>query len=361
LKIGYPGSRPPRRSEKPEVIMGSALSDPRNEADHRSVVRPGRPGEIMLSGDFDAEQRDAVQEALTAGEPSDTVVNVVEVRLLDAGTIRLLLQAQQAAVETGHGFRVSGASDLVRHVIEAVGAGRLLSLTDDHPAPTASRGPHRGMELHATRRSEAAATYRRVQEQKDRLHARLQQQVIDGEVRAARRLLISDLRQRLRGDPRALAGSDFLDVADLPAVHSAISTAATVVGAADANDLRLYDAGTATLRVVGRRGSIARVPSDFAAAGPGRPTTFGTAASLGEPVIIEDIVHSPVDGGQAFLDVLRAAGCRAVHSHPLHDGAGQLLGVLSFYYRTTKPRRGNPELVAWCAARALTRHNSNVN
>jgi GAF domain-containing protein len=202
-------------------------------------------------------------------------------------------------------------------------------------------------------RLRAAARLQRAEADQARLLARLDQQAIDGEIRGTRRRLLTRLRERLRHDHEALSSEEFLAVADFPAVLDAILLTATIVGAADACDLQLPDPATGMLVIVRHRGFSANFLAYFAVVGPREATACATAATTGEPVIVDDIAESPIFAGQPTLEMMLAAGSRAVHSHPLHDEDGRLLGVLSFHYRITHPRRGHPELVAWQAARAL--------
>ncbi|MDQ2813247.1 MAG: GAF domain-containing protein [Actinomycetota bacterium] len=117
----------------------------------------------------------------------------------------------------------------------------------------------------------------------------------------------------------------------------------------------LHHPDTGTLHLTRQYGLTDQLATCYAAVRPGQPTACATAAATGRPVIIDEITRSPIFAGQPILDVMRDAGVRAVHSHPLRHDAGHLLGELSFHYRTTNLRRGDSELVAWCAARALTR------
>jgi anti-anti-sigma factor len=338
---------------------------------------PHSSGVVTLSGELDAAGYRTVRTALTAaltagglGDDAEIVVDLRAVRFMDAGTVGLLLEAWRSALDGGHHLRVTGVGDAVRRVIQASGAGyRLLGPATEEtgPAteetgPTKDTGPaseetgpttNAGLITTASANRRRATTERhRAEVEQTRIVARLQQQAIDGELRATRRILLADLRERLRADPRALAGAEFLAVADTAAVLDAIVLAATVVGAADACDLQLYDPHTATLSVARQRGFTRECLAHLAAA---RPSASATAATTGAPVLIDDIATSPIFAGQPTLDVMLAAGSRAVHAHPLHDGAGQLLGVLSFHYRAARPRRGDRELVAWAAARALAR------
>ena len=56
-----------------------------------------------------------------------------------------------------------------------------------------------------------------------------------------------------------------------------------------------------------------------------------------ERVVIEDVTVSPVYAGTPALDVLLAAGVRAIQCTPLVGRSGRLVGMLSTHYGT--PRR----------------------
>jgi len=154
-----------------------------------------------------------------------------------------------------------------------------------------------------------------------RIRGRLHQRLIDAEVRASRRAILSDFRHRLRTQPTALAGQDFLTLADETTVHLAILIAAHGIAHADACDLRLFDPVTRSWRIARQR---------------------GLAAALVEP----ESADPPAPGA------LRAAGFRATYRHPLHDGDGRLLGALYLHYRTTGPHPGQ-DVLARMAATAL--------
>ncbi|MBO3737507.1 GAF domain-containing protein [Actinoplanes flavus] len=83
------------------------------------------------------------------------------------------------------------------------------------------------------------------------------------------------------------------------------------------------------------------------------PPAWGTAPATGEPVLIGDVTTSPIFAGQPALAVMLAAGFRSVHSYPLRDEHGALLGMLSLYYRAAGRHPGQGRL-AWAATRALT-------
>lgn len=81
----------------------------------------------------------------------------------------------------------------------------------------------------------------------------------------------------------------------------------------------------------------------------------GTGCGHGGRASANDITDSAIFAGQPTLDVILAVGMRAVQSYPLRTGGGRVLGMLSFHYHQTTPRRGNAELVAGCAAVVLAR------
>ncbi|GIJ46723.1 hypothetical protein Val02_36090 [Virgisporangium aliadipatigenens] len=318
---------------------------PPDTFDRYRIASGDRPGTLVFAGEFDAAAHEAVRVALEAAlaergpdAPGEIVVDLRAVGGMDAGTVWLLLRARQSALDTGRRLRVTGVDGVVRRAVEAAGAGHQLFVPVDVGTPDD--------------RVRAVEDRHRVAGEQARIVARVQQQVVDAEVRSTRKVLLAELRQRLRVDPQALCGEEFLGVADRSTVLDAIMVTATVVGAADASVLYLVDPETAGLRVVRHRGFSTET---LRLLGLGRPTAAAVAAAAGEAVLVDDIARSPIFAGKANRDVLLAAGSRAVHAYPLRDQAGALLGVLTFHYRVVRPRRGDGERVAWCAARALAR------
>jgi PAS domain S-box-containing protein len=87
--------------------------------------------------------------------------------------------------------------------------------------------------------------------------------------------------------------------------------------------------------------------------------SYSTAMQRGERVIIEDVKQSAMFTGTPALDVMLAAGARAVQSTPLVSRTGRRLGVFSTHY-STPYRPSNREqrlldLLAWLAADAIER------
>jgi diguanylate cyclase (GGDEF)-like protein/PAS domain S-box-containing protein len=60
----------------------------------------------------------------------------------------------------------------------------------------------------------------------------------------------------------------------------------------------------------------------------------GTAAYLGETVIVEDIQHHPY--WEPFRDLAKRANLHACWSHPIKSNQGRVLGTFAFYYRLPK-------------------------
>jgi GAF domain-containing protein len=66
-------------------------------------------------------------------------------------------------------------------------------------------------------------------------------------------------------------------------------------------------------------------------------TACGLALKERRPIVVQDIVCSPIFMRTRGLQVMLGAGIRAVTSTPLVGGAGQVWGMLSVYY--SRPRR----------------------
>ncbi|WP_433073920.1 STAS domain-containing protein [Dactylosporangium sp. CA-052675] len=164
--------------------------------------------------------------------------------------------------------------------------------------------------------------------------ARAEQAMVDAELRATRRAVLSRFRHRLRTDVSAIAAPDFLVLADTPTVHTAIMIAACGIPAADACHLQLRDRGTLALRTVRHHGLPANLLDRFAAGDAGVASAGALAVRTGSPVLISDLTTSPVFAGRPALPVMLAAGTCSLHCYPLRDGGGRFVGVLSLHYAT---------------------------
>ena len=206
----------------------------------------------------------------------------------------------------------------------------------DRPAPSAGATP-------AVVASEGAD----LAERRRRIRARMHQAVIDSAMRASRREILRMFRRRLRTDDTALVAGDFLALADLATVHTALVIAGQGVGRAAACELRVHDQDSGALRIVGHRGLPPWFTRHLDGTGAEDAVTLANAmaSAAGEPVLIDDIRTSPIFAGQPVLGLLVAVGVRALHAYPLQDDHGRALGVLSLYYRTAGHRPGQEPLM----------------
>jgi two-component system CheB/CheR fusion protein len=115
-----------------------------------------------------------------------------------------------------------------------------------------------------------------------------------------------------------------------------IVDAAIAITGADMGNMQMVDHTLKALQIVASRGFEKPFLEFFNTVHEGR-AACGTAMQQGARVIIEDVTTSSTFVGTPALDILLAAGVRAVVSTPLRSRSGQLLGMLSTHYRT--PRR----------------------
>lgn len=302
----------------------------------------GAPGTVVLSGAIDATAAGALRrllETVLGTLPAGTaiVVDIGAVTCIDAGGVQVLLDAKETAPDR---LSVVGAVPAVRRSIEACGAWERLA------------GATTGYRERAERdRLRARAELRRSSDAHLRIRAEQEQRLVDTEVRATRRCLLTRLRTRLRVDPLAAARSEFLVAADRATVLDAILLTAIIVGRADAVSLQLYDSGQGVLYIVRQRGFSAAFLKHFAAVDRG-PSVCGTAVSSGELLLVDDIAASSIFTEQT-REVVLAAGFRAVQSYPLLDDNGELIGVVSLHHKEQRPRDERTDLVALAAAAAL--------
>jgi PAS domain S-box-containing protein len=115
---------------------------------------------------------------------------------------------------------------------------------------------------------------------------------------------------------------------DFPVLLGEILDAAMEITHAQMGNVQLLDDDV--LRIVCHRGFDAPFLEFFESVHIGR-SAWGAALQRGERVLVEDAAASELLGGPA-LDVLVAAGSRALQSTPLISRAGQVLGVFSTHY-----------------------------
>jgi hypothetical protein len=219
----------------------------------------------------------------------------------------------------------------------------------------------RGRRERARRRLESARTERvRVEREADRIIASRQQRLIDVEVQETRRTLLRSVRHRSWNlEVAALLDEDFLTVADRQTVIQAVINIAVTATSADMCALQTYDRDTHTLRIEGHHGFPSEFLAFFGTIGEHQAgCACASALTNGRPVLVNDITRSSIFTDQQTLDLMRAAGSRAVHSFPLVSANGTVSGVLSLHYRKPGPARGPVELVVAAAAQAVARVTS---
>jgi anti-anti-sigma factor len=351
-----------------------------DEASSREPLRAGEgwilrgvQGDVVLSGMFDvsttgvlrAELLDAVSAAADV-----LTVDVREVTFLDASTVHVLVEARNAAAETGRNVRLLGAGGVVSRVLRICGVGLDLVVdpvpdgrggaprrrTPGSPVPNVPaewRGPGWPASPPAPAAPDPAPGGEGDDEEYRRVAGVQRQRADDARARSVRRALLARFRGRLGRDPLALADDRFLGAADRFVVLRAIVDAAMVVGGADRCALQLYDQESRSLRIAQQHGFGAQFLDYFATVDAGTPTSGAAVIATGRPMLVDDITQSPIFAGRPSLPVMLAAGTRAVRWYPLRDHDGRLLGVLSFHYSSPGPHQGNPEFVAYSAAMAL--------
>lgn len=108
--------------------------------------------------------------------------------------------------------------------------------------------------------------------------------------------------------------------------------AAIAVTGANKGTLQLLDAATSTLTISAQRGFEEPFLKVFARVQGKESSACGVAMQSAERIIVEDVGQSEIFAGQPSLDVLLAAGVRAVQSTPLISSAGNLLGMISTHF-----------------------------
>jgi PAS domain S-box-containing protein len=123
---------------------------------------------------------------------------------------------------------------------------------------------------------------------------------------------------------------------DLSAVLDEIIDAAVSITKADMGNIQILDPESGRLKIMAQHGFERQFLDYFNSVAEGR-AACGTAMMRGERVVVEDVPRSPifVDTPED-LEVMLAAGVRAVQSTPLLSRSGRLLGMFSTHYRTSR-------------------------
>jgi len=125
----------------------------------------------------------------------------------------------------------------------------------------------------------------------------------------------------------------YVNNGDLSAILNEILEMAISFTGTDMGNIQLLDAESGLLRIMAHHGFKQPFLDFFTTVGHGT-ATCGTALHRGERVIVEDVTRSPIFAGTPALDVLLAAGVRAVQSTPLVSRSGRLMGMLSTHFRS---------------------------
>jgi anti-anti-sigma factor len=95
---------------------------PRNQTPR--IVYAINCGRVVAQGVLDfgfAEQLTDILAAALAGRPPLVSLDLTDVWLIDAGTVRVLLAFQAQAAAAGCAFRITGAHGIVQRVLEITG------------------------------------------------------------------------------------------------------------------------------------------------------------------------------------------------------------------------------------------------
>jgi PAS domain S-box-containing protein len=111
--------------------------------------------------------------------------------------------------------------------------------------------------------------------------------------------------------------------------------AAIAITSADMGNIQLLDRATGELTIVASQG-FEDPFLDYFNTVHARQAACGTAMERQERVVIEDVTTDPIFAGSPALQVVLAAGVRAVQCTPLVGRSGRTVGMLSTHYRTTR-------------------------
>jgi PAS domain S-box-containing protein len=154
------------------------------------------------------------------------------------------------------------------------------------------------------------------------LHAR-EEQLRESQLQLA---LEVDSMRRLHGLVNRLLSCDALQTA-----LEEVLDAALALMEAELGNVRLLDPGTQELRIVAQRGFGTEYLERFTSVGANSGEICAQAAQQGKRVIVED-VQSEAQFAH-YRAIATTAGFRGIQSTPIMSRRGELLGVLSTYFR----------------------------
>jgi PAS domain S-box-containing protein len=118
---------------------------------------------------------------------------------------------------------------------------------------------------------------------------------------------------------------------DLPSLLEKFLAAAIGIMGADSGNIQLVDPTSQELRIAAHVGLEAPFLNFFNSVHQGL-AACGTSLHLGESVIVPDVTQSPIFADQTILEVLLAAGVRAVQSTPIISSTGKIVGMISTHW-----------------------------
>ena len=140
----------------------------------------------------------------------------------------------------------------------------------------------------------------------------------------ALRQSLEDVTRMQQVSTRLLQAGDFSLL-----LHDILDAAIEITGAQMGN-IQLLEGDL--LRITAQRG-FDRPFLEFFDSVHGEQAACGTALQRGERVIVDDVRNSPIFAGTPALEVMLAAGARAVQSTPLVSRSGRVLGMFSTHYQ----------------------------
>ena len=184
--------------------------------------------------------------------------------------------------------------------------------------------------------------------------AAYEQHLIEAEIASTRRFLLR-LARRFDRTPGASGylDADFLAVADRSTIAQAVVEAALTIDEVTAVDFQVLDAHDGTLRIQASHGFAVEFLSHFRTVTLDGRTACSLACRSRRSVLIDHVASSPLFASTPGLEVMLAAGSRAVYSYPLLSCTGAPLGVLSFHAARPVAEQARPAAIARSAALAL--------
>jgi CheY-like chemotaxis protein len=118
-------------------------------------------------------------------------------------------------------------------------------------------------------------------------------------------------------------------------LDAVLDTAIDLTGA-DKGNIQLFEVRSSPLKIATQRRFDQAFLDFFAEVKWEEPSACAAAMRQAGRVVVEDVSRSEIFRGQESLEVLLHAGVRAVQSTPLISSAGNLLGIISTHFDTTR-------------------------